>query len=86
MSISIRNEEIERLLAEIKAKTGRGTADLLLDLLRRERERLNVERERQIAEGLESAQRLRDGLSARPLVDPRPVEEVVTYDENGLPC
>ncbi len=39
MSINIKNKEAERLLAELKARTGRGTTDLLLDLLRQEHER-----------------------------------------------
>ena len=46
MSINIKNEEAERHFAEIKARIGRGTTDLLLDLFRRERERLANEQAR----------------------------------------
>jgi hypothetical protein len=51
VSINIKNKEAERLLAEIKQKTGRGTTDLLLDLLRRERARLDEDLERRVSRG-----------------------------------
>lgn len=81
MSITIENEEAEALLGELAAQTLRSQPDLLLDLLRRERERL----EHAIAEGLEADRLLRDRLHARPLVDPRPIDQILAYDENGLP-
>lgn len=85
MSINIKNKEAERLLGEIKARTGQGTTDLLLDLLRREHERLEVERQREIAEGLESMRILQENWAKLPVIDPRSPEEVWDYDDNGLP-
>jgi hypothetical protein len=87
VSINIKNKEAERLLAELKARTGRGTTDLLLDLLRQEHERLTRDeaRERRVQDGLEADQRFRESWNARPLVDPRPIEEILAYDEDGLP-
>jgi hypothetical protein len=85
MSINIKNKEAERLLSELKARTGRGATDLLLDLLRKEQARLDEERERRIQEGFEADRRLRESWYARPLVDPRPVDEILSYDEDGLP-
>lgn len=85
MSINIKNKEAERLLSEIKARTGKGTTDLLLDLLRREKARLDEGFEREIADALESARILRENWNKRPLVDPRPIDEILDYDENGLP-
>ena len=43
MSIDVKNEEAERLVAELTKKTGKGTTDLLLDLLRREKERVDAD-------------------------------------------
>ena len=40
MSINIKNKEAERLLAEIKQKTGKGTSQIVLELLRDERAKL----------------------------------------------
>jgi hypothetical protein len=85
MSINIKNKEAERLLDELKARTGRGTTDLLLELLRKEQARLDDEVERRIQEGLAADQRLRESWHARPLVDPRPIDEILAYDEDGLP-
>ena len=85
MSINIKNKEAERLLTELKARTGRGTTDLLLDLLRKEHERLTRDEEREIQEGLESMRLLQETWKSLPVIDPRPFEEIVAYDENGLP-
>ena len=85
MSINIKNKEAERLLAEIKAQTGRGTTDLLLDLLRRERERLTDEQARAVESALEDMRWLQDRWRSLPIIDPRPLDEIVEYDENGLP-
>jgi hypothetical protein len=85
VSINIKNKEAERLLDEIKARTGKGTTDLLLDLLRRERARLDEDVQRRIQEGLEADERLRRSWNARPVVDPRPIDEILAWDEDGLP-
>ena len=85
MSINIKNKEVERLLEEIKARTGKGTSAVMLDLLRRERERLNHHQEREIAEGLASMRKLQEEWRRLPVIDPRSPEEIWDYDENGLP-
>ena len=85
MSINIKNKEAERLLAELKARSGRGTTDLLLDLLRQEHERLTRDEQREIAEGLESLRQLQEAWRKLPVIDPRSPEEILDYDENGLP-
>lgn len=85
MSINIKNKEAERLLGEIKKMTGKGATDLVLELLRQEKARLDGALEREIADGLESARILREEWNKRPLVDPRPIDEILDYDENGLP-
>ena len=85
MSINVKNQEAERLVAELKTRTGKGTTDLLLGLLRREKERLDRDVEKRIAEGLEVDRRLRERWLARPAIDPRPLDQIIEYDENGLP-
>jgi hypothetical protein len=85
MSINIKNKEFERLLTDLKKRTGKGTTDLLLDLVRKEQARLDEERERRIREGFEADERLRKAWYARPVVDPRPIDEILEFDEDGLP-
>ncbi len=79
MSITIENAEAEAILADLAARTRRPTSDLLLDLLRREQAKMES------AAGRDSAERLRADLGARRLVDPRPIDEILAWDENGLP-
>jgi hypothetical protein len=85
VSINIKNKEAERLVAELKARTGKGTTDLLLDLLRRERERLDGATDVDVARAIAETHALVERWKARPLVDPRPLDEIIAYDENGLP-
>ncbi|MCJ2144497.1 hypothetical protein [Methylobacterium sp. E-066] len=79
MSITIDNAEVEALLADLTATTHRAAPDLLLELLRRERERVEDEAERRIAEGLAADEAMRRRLSAGS------IDEIPAYDENGLP-
>ena len=85
MSISIENEEAEQLVAELGRHTGQDATDLLLDLLRREKARVESDMEERVAKALADTETLRQRWLARPLVDPRPIDEILAYDENGLP-
>lgn len=85
MSINIKNREAEELLAELKRRTGKGTTDLLLDLLRREKARVDQCGSQEIEAGLESARRLQAAWRTLPVVDPRPIDDIVGYDDGGLP-
>ncbi|WP_407521617.1 type II toxin-antitoxin system VapB family antitoxin [Methylobacterium oryzisoli] len=87
MSIAIDHPEAEALLAEIEAQTGRDPGDLLLDLLRRERDRLTEERtvERRIAEGLAADRALQAQWRTGHVLDARSPDDVLGYDESGLP-
>ena len=84
MTIRFEHTEIESLLTDLERHTGLSREDALLDLLRKEREQ-REERERRIAEGLRIDAEFRRRLNARPVIDPRPVDEILAYDENGLP-
>lgn len=85
MSINIKNKEAEQLLAELKTHTGKGTTDLLLGLLRQEKARIQEDTERRVREGLEIDRRFRERWLALPILDPRPLDEILEWDENGLP-
>ena len=85
MSISIENEEAEQLVAELGRRTGQGATDLLLDLLRREKARVGSDEDARVAKAIADMDELRRRWLARPLVDPRPIDQILAYDENGLP-
>ena len=83
MSINIKNREAARLLDELKAATGKGTSQLVLDLLRQEAQRTRNlgDREKRRHAVLAIAARYRRRMKGQP----RPHEEIIGYDENGLP-
>ncbi len=81
-SINIKNDEASALLAELTAATGKGTTELIVELLRREAEHrrkfsdLNKRRKRIDAI-------LRRARKKIPK-DAPPTERLIEYDENGL--
>jgi hypothetical protein len=85
MSINIKNREAEELIAELKRRTGKGTTDLLLDLLRREKAKSDSDREAAVKDALEETRRLQERWARLPVIDPRPFDEIVAFDDDGLP-
>jgi hypothetical protein len=81
MSITIENAEAEQLVAELSTRVSKQPDELVLDLLRRERARLDE----RFAEAREAARKLQTAWAALPVVDPRPLDQIVEFDENGLP-
>ncbi|MGQ9369179.1 type II toxin-antitoxin system VapB family antitoxin [Azospirillum sp. ST 5-10] len=79
------NREAEALVGERTAAAGKGTAQLVLDPLRREAQRLRARRVRSAGEAeARMAQRHR-ALAALPVLDPRSPDAIVGYDGEGLP-
>lgn len=83
MSINIKNRDVEALLAEVKAATGRGTTQIVLELLRKEAAYLR--RRREVGELRRRIKEISRRYSARLPARPAPPDEVVGYDEHGLP-
>ena len=86
MSINVKNARVEELVAKLKKETGKGTTDLLLDLLEQENDRRERDFEAKLAKAMEENARIRDRFNSRPLLDPRPLDQMIAYDENGLPA
>lgn len=84
MSVNIKNREAEALLAEIKATTGKGTSRIVLELLRREADR--IRRQRTVRERRDRIDAMTRRYSARLPARPIPPDEIVGYDEDGLPA
>jgi antitoxin VapB len=83
MSINLKNREAEALLAELKAATGKGASQIILELLRKEAARQR--RQTQLEERREKIRVLAERYSARLPSDTAPPDEIIGYDENGLP-
>jgi antitoxin VapB len=83
MPLSIKSYETERLAREIAAKTGESLTGAIQTALQERLERLNRQRQdRNVANQLAEILRRVDRL---PVLDPRSPDEIVGYDENGLP-
>jgi len=83
MPLSIKSFEAERLAREIAAKTGESLTGAIQTALQERLERLNRQRQdRNVANQLTEILRRVDRL---PVLDPRSPDEIVGYDENGLP-
>jgi len=83
MALSIKSMETERLAREIAAKTGDSLTGAIQKALEERLERLKLQRRSGIlASQLEDILRRVDQL---PILDPRAADEVLDYDEHGLP-
>jgi antitoxin VapB len=90
MSINIKNREADRLLAELKHATGKGASELILELLRAERARLVAAKpaaeDERVRRALEATREMQRLWRESPVIDPRSPDEILGYDENGLPA
>ncbi len=83
MPISIKSIETERLAREVAAKTGESLTGAIQRALEERLERLKQRRRSQILRShLEEILQRVDQL---PVLDPRAPDEILGYDEHGLP-
>lgn len=81
MALSIKNDEADRLARELAAATGESITDAVTRAIE---ERL--ERERRARSGLaERLRRLSEEAAALPLLDERSEDELLGYDDIGIP-
>jgi antitoxin VapB len=83
MPLSIRNSEVERLARSLSRLTGEGLTQTILEALRERHQRIRAAREQeQLFEDLRAIARR---TAALPRLDDRSADEIIGYDENGLP-
>ena len=80
MALSVKNEEADRLARQLAETTGESITEAVLVALR---ERLEREK-RQRGVGRRLA-RLAEELTAYPVLDNRGADEILGFDERGLP-
>ena len=81
MALSIKTEEADRLARELAAATGESLTEAVTVALRERLSRVRVDREQYI----DRLRRLGDEFAAARVVDPRTPDEIIGYDEHGLP-
>lgn len=83
MPLSIKSLETERLVREIAEKTGESLTGAIQKALEERLERINRERRsRNLASQIGEILRRVDQL---PILDSRTAEQIIGYDEHGLP-
>jgi len=83
MAISIKNPEAERLARELAKRTGESMTEAIVKALR---ERLqHVTGRRRAVSLADQIGEIATRCSALPLLDVRSEEEILGYDEKGLP-
>ncbi len=83
MALNIRNAETERLAAELALMTGRTKTEAVTEAIRDRLERLRRERSgRSLADELDDIGRR---CAKLPVLDERSAEEILGYDEHGVP-
>ena len=83
MGISIKNEQAERLARELARETGESLTTAIRRALQERLER--VEGRRSPADKLALARAVLRRVDALPVLDERPAEGILGYDEHGLP-
>lgn len=82
MALSIKSDEADRLARDLAAETGETLTDAVVIALR---ERLEREHAKHAASMRTRLARLAADVAAMPVADDRTPEDIVGYDEDGLP-
>jgi len=83
MPISIKNLDVERLAREIADKTGESLTGAIQRALQERLDRLKRERRSQIVVG--QLQEILRRVDQLPVLDSRSPDQILGYDEEGLP-
>lgn len=82
MALSIKNPEADQLARELTAMTGESMTEAIVIALR---ERVERVRDRHGPTKAEKLQQLVDEIKTLPVLDDRTPDEIIGYDEHGLP-
>jgi antitoxin VapB len=83
MALSIKNAEAERLARQVAGETGESLTEAIQKALQERWERLEARRRSHVlASQVEDLLRRVDAL---PTLDSRPADEILGYDEDGMP-
>jgi antitoxin VapB len=84
MVLSIKDAEADRLARELAQRTGETITEAVVTALRERlsREERKADDDEQVVEDVLEIGR---HFSSLPVLDPRSADEIIGYDENGLP-
>ena len=83
MAFNIKNEEADRLARELSALAGESLTSAVTEALRERRERIRSRGQgRSLDDELDE---IAKRCASLPVLDDRPADEILDYDEHGLP-
>jgi antitoxin VapB len=83
MALNIRNIEAEKLAAELARQTGETKTEAVIKALQ---DRLTrVRRERSSRRLTDELEKIADHCASLPILDTRSADEILGYDEHGIP-
>lgn len=85
MALVIDNPETERLVEELARKTGRTPALVVAEAVREKLERRWPHPEHDPPDIWEQIREIQDEIASYPDVDTRSPDELIGYDEHGVP-
>ena len=80
MALQIDNPEVDRLAAELADLTGEPIDQAVVEALREQ-----LEKQKKIARELAAIHEIQRRFASLPVLDDRTDDEIIGYDENGLP-
>lgn len=83
MALSIKNPEAERLARALAERTGESITDAVITALRERLKREQGKRKGRVL--LDDLMEISRRCAALPVLDPREENEILGYDEQGLP-
>lgn len=83
MALNIKNPEADRLVRELTRLTGESITEAVIRAMQERLERERAAREYPVLR--QELRRIRERYQSLPLHDARPADEILGYDEHGLP-
>ncbi|MGH3693928.1 MAG: type II toxin-antitoxin system VapB family antitoxin [Pseudonocardiaceae bacterium] len=83
MALSIKSDEADRLARELAAETGESLTEAVVIALQERLMREHAHRGPRMSVRL---RRLQSDVAKLPILDPRAPDEILGYDDNGLPA
>ncbi|MCO5315075.1 MAG: type II toxin-antitoxin system VapB family antitoxin [Solirubrobacterales bacterium] len=83
MAFNIKDEETDRVVRELALATGESLTDAVGNAAREKLRRVRSRGDR--ADAMEEIHRIIDRVSRLPVLDDRSPDEIIGYDEHGLP-
>lgn len=84
MALSLKHPEADRLAREVANATGEGITEAVINALRERLARLK-KRRRSVRPLSEELRAIGERVAAMPVLDSRSSDEILGYDERGLP-